>query len=79
MTGIDVCGHVAYLFLVAGMVLLTRKNLWGWACRFIGEIGWVVIGFIMGMTSIWLWGLVFMCIDIKGFYEWWKWEGQFNG
>ena len=77
MTEIDACGHVAYLFLAVGMLLISQKNKWGWICRLSGEAAWVGIGIVMGMTSIWMWGLLFMCIDINGFYDWWKWEGRY--
>ena len=69
---IDIVGHIAYASLLLGQILLTKKNTWGWALRFIGEIGWVAIGFIIGMSSIWVWGILFALIDIRGFIKWRK-------
>lgn len=71
---IDLAGHVAYLFVAVGMFLLSKKSKWGWVCRFTGEIGWVIIGLIMGMTSIWMWGLLFMALDFNGFHAWRRME-----
>lgn len=72
MDGLDIFGHIFYAFLLVGMILLARKSKWGWACRFVGEFGWVIIGVIIGMSSIWSWGIVFMCIDFYGFMRWRK-------
>lgn len=73
---VDFAGHVSYVFLACGAYLLGRKNKWGWLCHIIGGLGWLIIGFIMEMSSLWTWGFVFLFIDIKGFRNWWKWEGK---
>lgn len=66
----DAFGHIAYLFIIAGMIHLTLKLRIGWIMRLIGELMWVVLGFLMGYTSIWLWGSVFVLIDLYGFIKW---------
>lgn len=63
----DLVGHVGYIFIALGLWQLTKKKRIGWLYRFIGETIWVGIGFWTGYTSIWIWGLVFMYIDVKGF------------
>ena len=67
---LDILGHVAYSSLAFGMFLLARKNLWGWVFRFIGEVGWLWIGVQMGMSSIWTWGLLFLAMEVYGFWSW---------
>lgn len=69
---LDIIGHIGYLFLMLGQILLTQKSVWGWAARFIGEVTWIVIGFFLGMTSIWSWGILFAIIDLRGFFKWKK-------
>lgn len=67
---LDIAGHIAYIFVLFGLWLLTKKSKWGFVSRFIGELGWVIIGIIMGMTSIWTWGLAFMTVDVVGYWRW---------
>ena len=74
MNDLDLAGHIFYIFLACGVYLLSKKDINGWLYRLVGETGWVALGLIMGMTSIWIWGLIFMVIDIRGFLEWRKKE-----
>ena len=66
----DLLGHVFYLCLFIGQFLLTRKSTWGWVARFVGDLGWSVIGIHLGMTCIWSWGFLFLLSDIKGYLTW---------
>lgn len=67
---IDVIGHVAYMSLVLGMVLLSRRNVYGWLARFVGSATWLGLGIAMDMSSIWLWSAVFAVVDISGWRTW---------
>jgi hypothetical protein len=67
---VDVLGHIGYLFLALGMLLLARRNVLGWACRAVGELIWLFIGFEMQMSSMWVWGVIFIAIEIHGFRSW---------
>ena len=69
---IDMLGHIGYLSIAVGMYIITLKNLWGFAFRFIGEVVWLVIGLMLGMSSLLVWGVIFMGIDIYGFMKWRK-------
>jgi hypothetical protein len=71
---IDVLGHFFYAWIMLGMILLSQKNKWGWAARLVGELGWVGLGWTMGMTSIWIWGSIFVLIDLCGFLYWYRKE-----
>lgn len=68
---IDAVGHLGYILLMVGILMVGRSMTAGWLLRFLGEVIWVVLGTIMGMTSIWIWGSVFAVID---FYTWRKWK-----
>lgn len=72
MTKVDFFGHFFYFFLFLGMLLIQYKDYRGWAFRFAGEAGWIGIGLIMGMSSIWAWGFAFMVVDVLGFLKWQK-------
>ena len=63
-------GHVSYVFILVGMILLTKQKTVGWILRFIGESGWIVIGLVMGMSSIWFWSIIFCIVDMIGYRSW---------
>ncbi len=67
---LDIMGHFGYAFIAMGMYLITLKSAWGFACRFTGEIIWLVVGVLMNMSSIWTWGILFLFIDMYGFIKW---------
>ena len=68
----DLLGHVSYAFIALGMLLLAKKNILGWVSRFTGEAGWLIVGWAIDMSSIWSWGLLFLFIEVYGFYSWRK-------
>lgn len=67
---IDFTGHIGYLFILVGMVLISKKNIYGWLFRFVGETIWMVLGFYLELSSVVFWGMIFMVIDIYGFKKW---------
>lgn len=69
---IDLAGHVFYVFLLGGMLLLARGSAAGWILRIVGEAGWAVLGVLLGMSSIVVWGVAFVIIDAYGFRKWRK-------
>lgn len=70
MNNLDLFGHIGYFFILLGLLFLARQNRLGWFLRLIGEVIWVALGVKMGMTSIWLWGLIFMSIDVYAYFKW---------
>ena len=67
---IDALGHLFYLFLVLGMVLISRRSAWGWALRLAGDLGWFSLGVALGLSSVMLWSAVFALIDFRGWQNW---------
>lgn len=65
----DAVGHVGYVFLVAGTWLLSSRPRLGWALRATGTTVWLGIGVWLGMASLWLWGAVFLAVDLKGLWR----------
>jgi hypothetical protein len=67
---IDLAGHFCYGLLFIGMLLLGGRHPLGWALRLAGELGWVAIGVTLGLTSIWVWGLLFCVVDFRNWRKW---------
>lgn len=65
-------GHLGYVFSIIGMILLSLNKRLGWAFRFIGEAIWISVGVLLDMDSIYIWGGIFMCIDLLGLVMWRK-------
>ena len=59
-------GHIGYIAIAVGMFQIARGSISGWGVRLIGEVIWIGIGVSLGMSSVWIWGLVFVGIDIVG-------------
>ena len=74
---LDLLGHCGYAFIFTGIILLAHYKSSGWVLRLIGEFIWICIGIWLGMTSIWAWGVVFVLMDVYGYYKW-KTGGQQN-
>ena len=72
LTQPDFFGHWGYAFIALGMLYLSFNDRVGWLFRFFGEALWVVVGFWTGMTSIWMWGLLFLVLDWNGYRSWKK-------
>jgi len=69
MNPYDTLGHVFYASLALGMILLVRGSPWGWVFRLIGELGWMVLGIVIGFSSIVVWGAIFIAVDCVGVYH----------
>lgn len=65
----DLAGHASYVLLASGLFLISRGHKIGWLLRAFGEIGWLVIGFVLGMSSIWGWGLAFVALDLNAYFR----------
>ena len=66
MTALDLAGHLAYAATASGHVILVRSPEWkrsGLALRLAGDLGWVALGFALGLSSVVVWGLVFAAAD----------------
>lgn len=75
---LDFFGHIFYFCVLAGTYMIGRKNKWGWLVRSAGEAGWIIIGFILGMSSIWLWGFGFLAMEFWNFYKWCQDENKLS-
>lgn len=64
---IDFLGHVMYAVLILGTWLAGKGYRIGWLIRMGGDCGWLILGSLMGMTSIVVWSAVFYCVDAVAF------------
>jgi hypothetical protein len=78
MTTEDLLGHVGYALITVGMYFLAKREKLGWVFRFTGEAIWVAVGLMLGMSSIWAWGFLFLGIDCYGYRKWVKEENRFG-
>lgn len=70
MKELDWFGHWGYAFILVGQYYVGCKEPMGWLFRFFGEALWIIIGVILGMSSIWVWGCIFMALDLHNFEKW---------
>lgn len=66
----DFAGHLAYIALCVGLILLGREDRRGFPLRAAGELTWVVLGWQIGASSIVTWGLVFVVVEAYGWRRW---------
>ena len=69
----DTYGHLFYATILIGTFLISRKRKTGWLYRVVGDVGWVAIGYLIGMYSIVAWSAVFALNDLRGYFLW-KWK-----
>lgn len=71
MTGVEAIGYAATLLNVAGNLMLTRLNAWGWVVRLVVNVVYVIYaaqiesGGPMVVNHV-----VFMGINIEGWRKW---------
>lgn len=66
MTWADLAGHLAYVFLFIGQMMIADGDRQGWQLRFVGEVVWIGIGAYIGLSSVVIWGLIFLGVDLYG-------------
>ena len=67
---LDALGHVGYVLLVCGQLLIAHKTTIGWPTRLIGSALWCWLGYQMDMSSIVVWSAVFLVVDVVGWARW---------
>lgn len=70
MSELDWFGHWGYAFILVGQYYVGCKEPMGWLFRFFGEALWIIIGAMLGMSSIWVWGFIFMALDVHNYGKW---------
>lgn len=69
---IDLVGHLACASVLTGSLLVAKRRRLGWLIRALGDFTWVLIGWELGLSSVWLWESLSVMMDA---YGWWRWRG----
>lgn len=66
MSRVDVVGHIGYVLIGGGHLLLATgySPEVGWPLRLAGELVWTGIGLHLRLSSVWAWGLGFAALDL---------------
>ena len=67
---VDFIGHFAYLLAVIGTIYVSKKDKNGFLARVISDAIWCVIGLYLNLSSIFLWSIVFLVVDIRAYRKW---------
>lgn len=67
---VDFIGHFAYLLSVVGTIYVSKKEKNGFLARIIADSIWCLIGLYLNLSSIFLWSIVFLIVDIRGYKKW---------
>ncbi len=72
----DTLGWIATAIVIFGTCLLTDQKKAGWMVRVVGNTLWVIVGFMLGMTSIIACEGTFILVDTIGYFKWRKDEDK---
>jgi hypothetical protein len=67
---IDLVGHIGYALIFFGTIIVGRRNKIGWILRFLGESIWLCLGIVLQLTSIYIWGIVFIFLEVFNYMKW---------
>lgn len=58
MTGPDIAGHVAYVFIMLGIWLVGRGDPKGFLAQLAGCVIWVGAGIALELSSVIIWNII---------------------
>lgn len=67
---VNLLGFLFYILIMIGTYFVARRQWQGWALRFAGNFGWVVLGTYLGLWSVMIFEFVFIVIDARACYTW---------
>jgi hypothetical protein len=67
---LDRLGHLGFVALWSGQLMLTQSIAEGWLVRLVGEAIWLGIGIKLRMSSMWFWGMVGIAVETYGWLAW---------
>lgn len=67
---IDLLGHLTFMLAVVGTFLIGRRYRIGWAFRCTADVSFLVLGCLLGLSSMIVWGFAFLGTDLFGWRRW---------
>lgn len=67
---LDALGHLGYLMLIGGQVLIGRHHVSGWIARWFGSALWLWLGTKLDLNSVVVWSAIFLAVDVYGSWRW---------
>lgn len=68
---IEAIGYLATVLNVAGNLMLTRKNVWGWIVRLLVNVLYIIYAVqVEGGGPMWVNHAIFIVINIEGWRKW---------
>ena len=62
--------YISAFLLIVGYIIVGRKNKWGWLISLVGNLGYVVVSFIVGLYGNMILGGVMAVVSIINFIKW---------
>ena len=70
MNYLDMWGWVFSAIYAVGNIMIAKKHRPGWLFRIVGALGWIWVGFSVGLTSIFFIEGTAVVTSIYGFHKW---------
>jgi len=66
----DIAGHIAYVFIMLGIVLIGRGNKIGMLSQLVGCIIWVGAGIALKLSSVIIWNIIIGLTCLHSYRNW---------
>ena len=70
MTTPDIIGHFLMVGMLAGKWLVAHKHRTGWLVWACAAFGWIILGYVLGLTSLMAWNVLYVAFYL---YSWRLW------
>ncbi len=68
----DIAGHIAYVFIMLGILLIGRGNRVGMLSQLVGCAIWVGAGIALELSSVIIWNIIIGLVCIHSYRNWKK-------
>jgi hypothetical protein len=68
---IDLLGHVSYMLVFVGTLLVANKKASGWLVKMLGGLLWAVVGATyLKLSSVFLWEGLYFLVCLHAYLKW---------
>ncbi|MFH0832083.1 MAG: nicotinamide mononucleotide transporter [archaeon] len=68
----DWIGWISNIFFIAGAFSIARKNRFGFYVNGLGNMGYIIQGVMLKITSLWAISFILVCLNVYGLFCWKK-------